>query len=37
MERQVVHVDEREDCLIQIKAAKLPHARLRADPRFGAM
>ncbi len=34
---QVVHVDEREVCLIQINAAKLPHARLRTDPRFSAM
>ena len=34
---QVVHVDEREVCLIQVKGAKLPRARLRTDPRFGAI
>src|SRR5215470_12223743 len=30
----VVHVDEREVCLIQVKATKLPHASLQTDRRY---
>jgi hypothetical protein len=33
---EIVHVDEREVCLIQVKGAKRPRASFR-EPRFGAM